>query len=605
MQLWKGRLHFVGGAEKDRWTPCADHWSIAIENGRAAEEDWRTETPIPVPGMHRGSVLLNDSLYVIGGQQGDFVAIAGDPEFTCTGETREDYIGECFRLDTPTGEWVRIADLPVAASHVDFSVLSHDGKILVVGGQIYKHPEEFYLRLTDAVQQFDPETGNWSIFGTLPYRLKIPCAGIRDDRLICVGGQRAVIGSDRPGPISADVLELTLKRRDQPVYAMPRPNRFAGKSILLVAHELSRTGAPLVLLETAQMLCRAGAHVRLVSADDKVRGFDLAAEYDVPVVPIESSFDLAAKADFVVANTLDQRTETWVRSCLEHVPGLLKRLLWWIHEIDVEFFRPNAGLVGKSAGVLFDSDAGRCSWANEIELPETHTINPAFSAAFMARVEKDLASGDGTAIRAGASRQMIRARLGVRPDDFLVTNIGTFETRKGQLLLSRTLGALASERKLPVKLLLIGFRSESRLRRFLLSRSLSEHRVLSRKRLFTATPDTGRYLVASDAFVMNTQGVDNRSGENFGRVTTEAMAYGVPVLGTSAGGTPEIIRHGETGLLFPVGEAGQAMLADQLEGLIGDRSYARALGLAGREHALKAYRPELFMKKLEALFDKF
>ena len=41
------------------------------------------------------------------------------------------------------------------------------------------------------------------------------------------------------------------------------------------------------------------------------------------------------------------------------------------------------------------------------------------------------------------------------------------------------------------------------------------------------------FYKAADAFVVNTQG----SGEVFGRVTIEAMAFGLPVLGTNAGGT--------------------------------------------------------------------
>jgi starch synthase len=85
-------------------------------------------------------------------------------------------------------------------------------------------------------------------------------------------------------------------------------------------------------------------------------------------------------------------------------------------------------------------------------------------------------------------------------------------------------------------------------------------------------------------------------------VTIEAMAFGLPVLGTAAGGTPEIIADGRTGLLYPVGEAGQAVLADHLERLVRDPAHARRLGEAGRERALGYFRQRRFLAELhEAL----
>jgi N-acetyl-alpha-D-glucosaminyl L-malate synthase BshA len=41
--------------------------------------------------------------------------------------------------------------------------------------------------------------------------------------------------------------------------------------------------------------------------------------------------------------------------------------------------------------------------------------------------------------------------------------------------------------------------------------------------------------------------------ESFGLVALEAMACGVPTVGSNAGGIPELVTHGETGYLAPVG----------------------------------------------------
>lgn len=59
-QIWKGRLHVMGGSKENRHTPGTDHWSIAVKDGKAIEKEWRNETPIPRGGPHRymDSILL-------------------------------------------------------------------------------------------------------------------------------------------------------------------------------------------------------------------------------------------------------------------------------------------------------------------------------------------------------------------------------------------------------------------------------------------------------------------------------------------------------------------------------------------------------------------
>lgn len=45
--------------------------------------------------------------------------------------------------------------------------------------------------------------------------------------------------------------------------------------------------------------------------------------------------------------------------------------------------------------------------------------------------------------------------------------------------------------------------------------------------------------------------------ESFGLVALEAMACGVPTVGSIAGGIPELVKHGETGFLAPIGATEQ------------------------------------------------
>ena len=55
------------------------------------------------------------------------------------------------------------------------------------------------------------------------------------------------------------------------------------------------------------------------------------------------------------------------------------------------------------------------------------------------------------------------------------------------------------------------------------------------------------YYRAADVFVLPTLSI-----EGFGLVTIEALATGLPVLGTPVGGTVEILKGVDESLLFPV-----------------------------------------------------
>jgi N-acetyl-alpha-D-glucosaminyl L-malate synthase BshA len=65
-------------------------------------------------------------------------------------------------------------------------------------------------------------------------------------------------------------------------------------------------------------------------------------------------------------------------------------------------------------------------------------------------------------------------------------------------------------------------------------------------------------LAAADLFLLPSQ------TESFGLSALEALASGVPVVGTKAGGLPEVIRDGETGVLCEVGDV-TGMAAAALE----------------------------------------
>ncbi len=79
--------------------------------------------------------------------------------------------------------------------------------------------------------------------------------------------------------------------------------------------------------------------------------------------------------------------------------------------------------------------------------------------------------------------------------------------------------------------------------------------------------------------------------EQFGRVLVEAMAHGVPVIGSDSGAIPEVI--GDAGLVVP--EADAAALARAIERLAGDDALRRDLVARGHERVERCYRNDVVM----------
>ncbi|KAF3588841.1 hypothetical protein F2Q69_00031510 [Brassica cretica] len=123
---------------------------------------------------------------------------------------------------------------------------------------------------------------------------------------------------------------------------------------------------------------------------------------------------------------------------------------------------------------------------------------------------------------------------------------------------------------------------------------LSKNGNLSNSVVWTlATTRVASLYSAADVYVTNSQGI----GETFGRVTIEAMAYGLPVLGTDAGGTKEIVEHNVTGLLHPVGRLGNKVLAQNLLFLLRNPSTKLQLGSEGRKKVEKMYMKQHMYKR--------
>ena len=90
--------------------------------------------------------------------------------------------------------------------------------------------------------------------------------------------------------------------------------------------------------------------------------------------------------------------------------------------------------------------------------------------------------------------------------------------------------------------------------------------------------------------------------ESFGLVALEALASGVPVVGTGGSGLAEVVDHGVTGFLHPVG-AVEEMAASGVR-LLTDSDRWTSFGRAARAAAVERYSAELIVPMYERFYEE-
>lgn len=88
--------------------------------------------------------------------------------------------------------------------------------------------------------------------------------------------------------------------------------------------------------------------------------------------------------------------------------------------------------------------------------------------------------------------------------------------------------------------------------------------------------------------------------EGFGRTAVEALGHGVPVIGTNAGGLPEILRPGRVGALYPAGD--WMALADAIEKLLRDRERYCRIAAEGPALMRRRFGRERYVRELAGVF---
>ena len=172
--------------------------------------------------------------------------------------------------------------------------------------------------------------------------------------------------------------------------------------------------------------------------------------------------------------------------------------------------------------------------------------------------------------------------------------VGRMLHGKGLNILAEALGKLASEKW---NLLLVG----DGLVRASFEAALREHGLWERARFtgaisYDQVPELYHEL---DLLVMPTETTD-RIREQFGRVLVEAMASGVPVIGSTCGAIPEVI--GDAGLVFP--ESDSSALAAAIKQVLADTGLRQRLAMLGRARVEQNYSWEVVAGKTFEFFQQ-
>ncbi|MCO5578359.1 hypothetical protein L7F22_032200 [Adiantum nelumboides] len=202
-------------------------------------------------------------------------------------------------------------------------------------------------------------------------------------------------------------------------------------------------------------------------------------------------------------------------------------------------------------------------------------------------------------------REHVREIIGLSDDDLVFAMINSVSRGKGQdlflksfmdaveLLGNRSLNSLHA---VIVGCDAVASKYELELRSFVVEKKI-EHLVHFVNKTMNVVP----YLAAIDVLVQNSQA----RGECFGRITIEAMAFQLPVLGTAAGGTKEIIVNGTTGLLHPVGKEGVPVLAKNMVHLANDAAMRKETGKRGHERVQQHFLEKHMAQRIGRVLEHF
>ena len=182
-----------------------------------------------------------------------------------------------------------------------------------------------------------------------------------------------------------------------------------------------------------------------------------------------------------------------------------------------------------------------------------------------------------------------------RKNVFVVGMIGRIEPYKGQHVLVDALEILKRQNLAIMGAMAGPVMDEAYFNR--LNRQIAESGMSDNIKYLGVSQEPGKLMSCCDVVVLTT------FCETFGLVLVEAMRAGTAVVGTNAGGVPEIIKHNETGMLYAPGDTQQ--LAGCLAELFHDTSKREKLAKAGKAFADVMFDEQQHFANLEKILSAY
>lgn len=186
-------------------------------------------------------------------------------------------------------------------------------------------------------------------------------------------------------------------------------------------------------------------------------------------------------------------------------------------------------------------------------------------------------------------KDKLRKSLGIEESDVVLVTTGRLVEKNDHASVIKALGFLPKE----IKLLAIG---SGHLRESLRNLAI-EYRVSHRVVWLDAIPneELPKYLLASDIFIRPSL------SEGLGISFLEAMAVGLPIIGTNVGGIPDFLIDGETGLFVRVSDPED--IAAKVNLLLSNQSVKEKIAKAGKNLAKKLYSWDLVAPRMDRIFE--